>query len=89
MCSSTVSQELLNGNRSPPADTSISNMLPETLDHPSNGIALCKNHHSAMDQYLIAPEPEGRGSSAAARKTGAGIWSAVTCHRFGSGDMSP
>jgi len=23
-------------------------------DHPSNGIALCKNHHWAMDQSLIA-----------------------------------
>ena len=27
-------------------------------DHPSNGIALCKNHHWAMDQALIAPDPE-------------------------------
>jgi putative restriction endonuclease len=26
-------------------------------DHPSNGIALCKNHHWAMDQRLIAPDP--------------------------------
>lgn len=24
-------------------------------DHPSNGIALCKNHHWAMDRHLIAP----------------------------------
>jgi putative restriction endonuclease len=24
-------------------------------DHPSNGIALCKNHHWAMDRLLIAP----------------------------------
>ena len=28
-------------------------------DHPTNGIALCKNHHWAMDQRLIAPAPEG------------------------------
>lgn len=28
-------------------------------DHPTNGIALCKNHHWAMDQGLIAPAPEG------------------------------
>lgn len=27
-------------------------------DHPSNGIALCKNHHWAMDQRLIAPDAE-------------------------------
>lgn len=26
-------------------------------DHPSNGIALCKNHHWAMDRHLIAPGP--------------------------------
>lgn len=24
-------------------------------DHPSNGIALCKNHHWAMDSYLLVP----------------------------------
>ncbi|NEZ04286.1 hypothetical protein G4Y73_09030 [Wenzhouxiangella sp. XN201] len=24
-------------------------------DHPTNGIALCKNHHWAMDRHLIAP----------------------------------
>ncbi|MFO1440355.1 MAG: HNH endonuclease [Verrucomicrobiaceae bacterium] len=29
-------------------------------DHPTNGIALCKNHHWAMDRFLIAPTPEGR-----------------------------
>lgn len=29
-------------------------------DHPSNGLALCKNHHWAMDRSLIAPHPEGR-----------------------------
>jgi putative restriction endonuclease len=29
-------------------------------DHPTNGIALCKNHHWAMDRFLIAPSPEGR-----------------------------
>lgn len=28
-------------------------------DHPTNGIALCKNHHWAMDRWLIAPSPEG------------------------------
>lgn len=28
-------------------------------DHPSNGIALCKNHHWAMDRHLIAPTPSG------------------------------
>src|SRR5688572_23592290 len=27
-------------------------------DHPTNGIALCKNHHWALDQRLIAPDPE-------------------------------
>lgn len=26
-------------------------------DHPSNGIALCKNHHWALDRHLIAPAP--------------------------------
>lgn len=29
-------------------------------DHPTNGIALCKNHHWAMDRYLIAPAADGR-----------------------------
>jgi putative restriction endonuclease len=28
-------------------------------DHPTNGIALCKNHHWAMDRFLIAPSPAG------------------------------
>lgn len=27
-------------------------------DHPSNGMALCKNHHWAMDRHLIAPSPD-------------------------------
>lgn len=27
-------------------------------DHPTNGISLCKNHHWAMDQKLIAPTPD-------------------------------
>jgi putative restriction endonuclease len=27
-------------------------------DHPTNGLALCKNHHWAMDRQLIAPSPE-------------------------------
>jgi len=31
----------------------------EPNDHPSNGIALCKNHHWAMDRFLIAPCPDG------------------------------
>ena len=32
-------------------------------DHPSNGMALCKNHHWAMDQKLIAPHLTTTGSS--------------------------
>ena len=28
-------------------------------DHPTNGLALCKNHHWAMDRHLIAPTREG------------------------------
>lgn len=28
-------------------------------DHPTNGLALCKNHHWAMDRHLIAPSPGG------------------------------
>jgi putative restriction endonuclease len=28
-------------------------------DHPTNGLALCKNHHWALDQRLIAPDPDG------------------------------
>jgi putative restriction endonuclease len=27
-------------------------------DHPTNGLALCKNHHWAMDRYIIAPGPD-------------------------------
>jgi len=27
-------------------------------DHPTNGLALCKNHHWALDQRLIAPGPD-------------------------------
>jgi putative restriction endonuclease len=27
-------------------------------DHPTNGLALCKNHHWAMDRSLIAPTPD-------------------------------
>lgn len=27
-------------------------------DHPRNGLALCKNHHWAMDRSLIAPGPD-------------------------------
>lgn len=29
-------------------------------DHPTNGLALCKNHHWAMDRSLIAPCPDHR-----------------------------
>ncbi|MFK5923393.1 MAG: HNH endonuclease [Verrucomicrobiota bacterium] len=29
-------------------------------DHPSNGFALCKNHHWAFDRHLITPDHEGR-----------------------------
>ncbi len=35
-------------------------------DRPNNGLALCPNHHRAMDEYLIAPCPD------AAHK--AGVW---------------
>ena len=27
-------------------------------DHPTNGLALCKNHHWSMDRHLIAPCPD-------------------------------
>jgi len=27
-------------------------------DHPTNGLAICKNHHWAMDRNLIAPAPD-------------------------------
>ena len=29
-------------------------------DHPTNGLALCKNHHWAMDREIIAPAPDHR-----------------------------
>jgi len=35
-------------------------------DNPSNGIALCPNHHWAMDRHLIAPVPD--------EKKLAGVW---------------
>jgi len=35
-------------------------------DKPTNGMALCPNHHWAMDRYLIAPVPD--------HKRKAGIW---------------
>lgn len=35
-------------------------------DKPTNGLALCPNHHWAMDRHLIAPCPDG--------KRPAGIW---------------
>jgi putative restriction endonuclease len=39
-------------------------------DHPSNGLALCKNHHWAMDRHLIAPTIRGvwRASSRLERR---------------------
>ena len=33
------------------------NVVPN--DHPTNGLALCKNHHWAMDCFLIAPGTDG------------------------------
>jgi putative restriction endonuclease len=43
-------------------------------DHPSNGIALCKNHHWAMDRNLIAPGVDMKwrvaGSILSQRSTG-------------------
>jgi putative restriction endonuclease len=30
----------------------------EGSDDPRNGMALCKNHHWALDEYLIAPGPD-------------------------------
>jgi putative restriction endonuclease len=35
-------------------------------DKPTNGLALCPNHHWAMDSYLISPCPDGNHS--------AGVW---------------
>jgi putative restriction endonuclease len=35
-------------------------------DRPTNGVALCPNHHWAMDSFLIAPCPDSRSR--------AGIW---------------
>lgn len=32
-------------------------------DHPKNGLALCKNHHWAMDRFLIVPTIEGVGKA--------------------------
>jgi putative restriction endonuclease len=29
-------------------------------DHPTNRLALCKNHHGAMDRHIIAPAPYHR-----------------------------
>lgn len=28
-------------------------------DHPTNGLALCKNHHWAMDRFLLVPTTDG------------------------------
>jgi putative restriction endonuclease len=36
-------------------------------DHPTNGIALCKNHHWAMDRNLLAPTTGGIWKVAASR----------------------
>jgi putative restriction endonuclease len=35
-------------------------------DKPNNGLALCPNHHRAMDRFLIAPCPDP--------KLKAGVW---------------
>ena len=35
-------------------------------DKPTNGIALCRNHHWAMDRHLIAPVPDNQSR--------AGVW---------------
>src|SRR6185436_18906803 len=35
-------------------------------DKPTNGVALCPNHHWAMDRHLIAPVPDD--------KKRAGVW---------------
>ena len=35
-------------------------------DNPNNGLALCPNHHRAMDRFLISPCPDS--------KHPAGIW---------------
>lgn len=37
-------------------------LIPWSLsrdDNPRNGMALCRNHHFAMDRHLIAPSPDG------------------------------
>lgn len=37
-------------------------MIPFSVghnDHPTNGLALCKNHHWAFDRYLITPTERG------------------------------
>ena len=36
----------------------LSMMVLERNDHPTNGLALCKNHHWAMDRDIIAPGPD-------------------------------
>ena len=44
-------------------------LIPFTIsrnDKPTNGMALCPNHHWAMDRHLIAPVPDGNKR--------AGIW---------------
>jgi putative restriction endonuclease len=34
----------------------IDGEVSKVRDHPTNGLALCKNHHWALDQRLIAPD---------------------------------
>lgn len=50
----------------PPADLTFvdaAHLIPfseSRNDHPTNGLALCKNHHWAMDRHIIAPSPDLR-----------------------------
>jgi putative restriction endonuclease len=49
--------------------TEAAHLIPFSVsrnDKPSNGIALCRNHHWAMDHHLIAPCPD--------KTNRAGIW---------------
>ena len=41
--------------------------VPSRNDKPNNGLALCPNHHWAMDRNLIAPCPDPA-------RTAPGIW---------------
>jgi len=48
-----------------PNDTTMvdaAHLIPFSVsrnDHPTNGFALCKNHHWAFDRHLITPTEEG------------------------------